>query len=219
MRRHAAARTLSRRLRTSPAVSQDNCKQLLLETYWRVPRRCGAPGERLSRCSPLPVPAGTCPPPCSPVGSPCTAFPSARLATPPSANSPRTSLQPSWPHFPAFTWRPPHDRREHLTCHGRRTPPPRRPDPRHPLPRITDAILERANRTSACPAFRKRAQGQSCDEYPFARTNQGASKSDRRDWGWAWVPISEQNSQARCLFAFYQAQRVLNGDKFWVEVP
>ncbi|MFD7554610.1 NucA/NucB deoxyribonuclease domain-containing protein [Streptomyces sp. NPDC059835] len=90
---------------------------------------------------------------------------------------------------------------------------------RHPLPRITDAILERANRTSACPAFRKRAQGQSCDEYPFARTNQGASKSDRHDWGWAWVPISEENSQARCLSAFYQAQRVLNGDKFWVEVP
>ncbi|MFE1416926.1 NucA/NucB deoxyribonuclease domain-containing protein [Streptomyces sp. NPDC058746] len=89
----------------------------------------------------------------------------------------------------------------------------------NPLTRTTDAALERANRNTACPASRKRPQGQSCDEYPFARTNQGASKSDRRDWAWAWVPISEENSQGGYLSAFYKAQRVLNGDKFWVEVP
>ncbi|MFJ8010959.1 NucA/NucB deoxyribonuclease domain-containing protein [Streptomyces sp. NPDC096339] len=87
------------------------------------------------------------------------------------------------------------------------------------LTRSTDATLERANRDTACPASRKRTQGQSCDEYPFARTDQGASKSERRDWGWAWVPTSEQHSQGGCLSAFYKAQRVLNGDKFWVEVP
>ncbi|MFJ8010946.1 NucA/NucB deoxyribonuclease domain-containing protein [Streptomyces sp. NPDC096339] len=72
---------------------------------------------------------------------------------------------------------------------------------------------------SARPSSRKCPQGQSCDEYPFARTDQGALKSERRDWGWAWVPASEQHSQGGYLSAFYKAQRVLNGDKFWVEVP
>lgn len=87
------------------------------------------------------------------------------------------------------------------------------------LTRTTNTTLERANRNAACPASRVRPTGKSCDEYPFARTNQGASKSDRKDWGWAWVPVSEQNQQGGFLSAFYQNQRVLNGDKFWVDVP
>ncbi|MFF3018209.1 NucA/NucB deoxyribonuclease domain-containing protein [Streptomyces sp. NPDC057939] len=87
------------------------------------------------------------------------------------------------------------------------------------LTRTTDTALERANRNAACPTSRTRPTGKSCDEYPFARTNQGASKSDRKDWGWAWVPVSEQNQQGGFLSAFYQGQRVLNGDAFWVDVP
>ncbi|MEU9033957.1 hypothetical protein AB0D45_03455 [Streptomyces sp. NPDC048352] len=67
------------------------------------------------------------------------------------------------------------------------------------LTRTTDPKLERANRSTASPSSRKRPPGQSCDEYPFARTNQGASKSQRRGWGRAWVPTSEQNSQGGYL--------------------
>ncbi|MFD3580496.1 NucA/NucB deoxyribonuclease domain-containing protein [Streptomyces sp. NPDC058644] len=58
----------------------------------------------------------------------------------------------------------------------------------------------------------------SCDEYPFARSNQGASRSQRKDWGWAWVPTSEQNRQGGLLSSFYSANRVLNNDPYWVEV-
>ncbi|WP_128637636.1 NucA/NucB deoxyribonuclease domain-containing protein [Streptomyces sp. C] len=87
------------------------------------------------------------------------------------------------------------------------------------LTRSTDPNNERDNRNAACPASRKRPAGKSCDEYPFARTNQGAAKSERRDWGWAWVPVSEQRQQGGRVSAFYQTQRVLDGDRFWVEVP
>lgn len=51
----------------------------------------------------------------------------------------------------------------------------------NPLTRTTGARIERANRSKACPASRKRPQGKSCDEYPFARSNQGASRVQRRD--------------------------------------
>ncbi|MFJ3842200.1 NucA/NucB deoxyribonuclease domain-containing protein [Streptomyces sp. NPDC090054] len=87
------------------------------------------------------------------------------------------------------------------------------------LTRSTDPNNERDNRNAACPASRKRPTGKSCDEYPFARTHQGAAKSERRDWGWAWVPVSEQRQQGGRVSAFYQTQRVLGGDKFWVQVP
>ncbi|MFD8291959.1 hypothetical protein ACFV2B_27565 [Streptomyces lavendulae] len=60
------------------------------------------------------------------------------------------------------------------------------------LNRSTDPGNERDSRNAACPPFRKRPSGTSCDEYPFARTHQGAARSERRDWGWARVPVSGQ---------------------------
>lgn len=89
----------------------------------------------------------------------------------------------------------------------------------NPLTRTTSATVERANRNRSCPASRKRPQGMSCDEYPFARSNQGASRVARKDWGWAWVPTGEQNRQGGLLSAFYKSNRVLNNDAYWVEVP
>jgi hypothetical protein len=87
-----------------------------------------------------------------------------------------------------------------------------------PLTRTTSTKVENANRSTACPASRKRPRGKSCDEYPFAKTWQGASKTTPPDWGWAWVPVSEQNSQGGLLGAFYAANRILNNDAFWVKV-
>lgn len=86
------------------------------------------------------------------------------------------------------------------------------------LTRTTSATLEQANRRTACPRSRPRPSGQSCDEYPFAKTREGASRSPAADWGWAWVPVGEQNSQGGLVSGFFKAQRVLDGDKFWVEV-
>ncbi|MFF4652607.1 NucA/NucB deoxyribonuclease domain-containing protein [Streptomyces sp. NPDC001380] len=88
----------------------------------------------------------------------------------------------------------------------------------HPLHRTTSSALERANRTTACPGNRPRPTGKSCDEYPFAKTREGASRTTRPDWGWAWVPNTEQNQQGGRINAFFMANRVLDGDAFWVVV-
>ncbi|MFF9706782.1 NucA/NucB deoxyribonuclease domain-containing protein [Streptomyces griseofuscus] len=85
-----------------------------------------------------------------------------------------------------------------------------------PLTRSTNPKVESNNRKVACPSSRKRPAGKSCDEYPFAKTNQGASLSKQPDWGWAWVPASEQNSQGGRVGAFWKSDRVLDGDPFWV---
>lgn len=88
-----------------------------------------------------------------------------------------------------------------------------------PLTRATSTAVERANRRVACPRNRPgRPAGYSCDEYPFAKSFQGASRTRKPDWGWAWVPAGEQNSQGGYLSSFYAAQRVMNKDKFWVAV-
>jgi hypothetical protein len=89
---------------------------------------------------------------------------------------------------------------------------------RSPLTRATSTAVENANRNAACPRSRKRPAGKSCDEYPFAKTWQGASRTKQPDWGWAWVPTSEQNSQGGLLSAFYADNRILNNDPFWVKV-
>lgn len=56
----------------------------------------------------------------------------------------------------------------------------------------------------------------SCDEYPFATTLEGAAKTPPPNSGSVWVPKSENDSQGGTLSAFYAAERVLDGDKFYV---
>ncbi|KUM96181.1 hypothetical protein AQI95_42675 [Streptomyces yokosukanensis] len=76
------------------------------------------------------------------------------------------------------------------------------------------------NRRVACGKRKAPTRGVSCDEYPFASTREGAAnKSAKRgDWGWAWVPVSEQNKQRDILNNFYRNNRILDGDAFWVAV-
>jgi Deoxyribonuclease NucA/NucB len=84
----------------------------------------------------------------------------------------------------------------------------------HPLHR--DDSLSAANRAAACPAPGKKPSGKTCDEYPFASTEEGASRTKRPDWGSAWVAESEQNAQGGRLNTFYLQNRILTGDAYWV---
>jgi hypothetical protein len=91
------------------------------------------------------------------------------------------------------------------------------------LPLSRNSSLETVNRNIACPRSRPRPAGKSCDEYPFATTDQGASRTSQPDWGWGWVSISEQDSQGGLVSGFYNFYRVFDGTngagyKFWVAV-
>lgn len=78
--------------------------------------------------------------------------------------------------------------------------------------------LQDANNAAACPPPGAQPPNTSCDEYPFASTSQGASQSQKPDWNSVWAPVSEQNSQGGYISSFYQGNRVLSGDSFWVQV-
>ncbi|MBV9449116.1 MAG: hypothetical protein JO345_24780 [Streptosporangiaceae bacterium] len=100
--------------------------------------------------------------------------------------------------------------------------------PAYPLHRTTDPTIQNANNSTACPPSRKPRPGGSypyvgpapgsCDEYPFATTLEGASRTQKPDWGTAIVPPSEQSAQGGYISSFYQANRILDGDAFWVAV-
>jgi hypothetical protein len=91
---------------------------------------------------------------------------------------------------------------------------------KHPLHRLVDPAQVDKNRDEVCgrkvrgPA----PKGMSCDEYPFATTEEGGTKLTEKNRSWAWVPTAQQNSQGGLVRAFYYANRVLNGDAFWVKV-
>ncbi|GAB7188999.1 hypothetical protein ATKI12_8830 [Kitasatospora sp. Ki12] len=96
------------------------------------------------------------------------------------------------------------------------------PDSPNPLTRSTSPTVESDNRKAACPVpgvpkpTTPAGTVWSCDEYPFATTLEGAAKTPPPNSGSVWVPKAENDSQGGTLSAFYAAQRVLNGDKFYV---
>lgn len=89
-------------------------------------------------------------------------------------------------------------------------------------PLTRDTALRAANRAVACPSSvtSQAPSGTSCDEYPFARTDQGASQVPASEWGYAFVPTAEQQQQAQILANFVQQNRIMdgtgNGDAYWV---
>ena len=93
-----------------------------------------------------------------------------------------------------------------------------RPGSGRPLNRTSDAALADRNYTAACGGRTSPSPSLSCDEYPFKTTYQGASRTAFPDWGFAFVPITEQSSQGGLISSFYQGQRLLDGDAFWVAV-
>jgi hypothetical protein len=98
--------------------------------------------------------------------------------------------------------------------------------PAYPLHRTTNPTIMNANNNTACPPSPRPVRlipdvgppPSSCDEYPFASTYEGASQTTKPDWGTASVPVAQQNSQGGLISSFYQAQRILDGDAFWVSV-
>ncbi|MGW3037433.1 NucA/NucB deoxyribonuclease domain-containing protein [Streptomyces sp. NPDC001178] len=78
--------------------------------------------------------------------------------------------------------------------------------------------IRRANNRAACGNRGTPPRGKNCDEYPFQSTLEGASRTTYPDWGWDWVPERENSKQGSLLRNFYGANRMLNGDKFWVDV-
>lgn len=91
----------------------------------------------------------------------------------------------------------------------------------HPLHRLMNAARQNANRNAVSsrrvvgPPPRA---GVSCDEYPFASTYEGGTSLSASNRGTAWVPSAEQNSQGGRASAFYNAERLLDDDAFWVAV-
>ncbi|MFI6318782.1 NucA/NucB deoxyribonuclease domain-containing protein [Nonomuraea sp. NPDC050556] len=90
----------------------------------------------------------------------------------------------------------------------------------HALHREADEAQQRRNRDKACSTrvTGPRPAGMSCDEYPFATTQEGGDTLPAEARGWSWVPEGEQNSQGGLVTGFYKANRVLDGDPFYVQV-
>ena len=94
-----------------------------------------------------------------------------------------------------------------------------RPGGGHPLYRITSMAEQRANYQAVCgrpvvgPPPRPHAV---CDAYPLDSTSQGGTAVTRANRRAAWVPASQEFAKDRALATFYAANRVLDGDAFWV---
>jgi len=87
-----------------------------------------------------------------------------------------------------------------------------------PLTRTRDRQLIRDNRRQACRAAPSpRPPGQSCDEYPFASTHEGASKNP--DFSWHMIDARQNTAEGRDYRRpWYNNNRLLEDDKFWVRV-
>ena len=88
-----------------------------------------------------------------------------------------------------------------------------------PQPRVLtrDSTLARKNRVASCQKDREKKLGEkpdgwSCDEYPFATTEEGG-----KDARVQWVPASENNRQGGKMMNFYRSQQIIDRDKFIVK--
>lgn len=86
-----------------------------------------------------------------------------------------------------------------------------------PLHRLTDQSLIDLNRSVSCPASQPPPAGQSCDEYPFASSWEGAATGVD---GYSTRMIdADQNTQGGvALGTFYADERVIEHDAFLVTV-
>jgi hypothetical protein len=86
-----------------------------------------------------------------------------------------------------------------------------------PLHRTTEAQKEK-NRTAVCGGLHPPQPGDSCDEYPFASTEEGGTHFNPPNRAIAWVPLAEQRKQGGIMRGFYSQSRILPGDPFYVNV-
>jgi hypothetical protein len=85
-------------------------------------------------------------------------------------------------------------------------------------PLTYNGAAQTANNNAACPPPGPQPADTSCDEYPFATTNQGAAFAGPGNWGSVWAPTTLQSAQGGYLSQFYQQNRILAGDAFWVSL-
>jgi hypothetical protein len=87
-----------------------------------------------------------------------------------------------------------------------------------PLQRLTDEERITDNRNVSCAGFVKdpNVPGDSCDEYPYASTYQGANEIGRARVAVGHVPLPHNREGGNALKSFLLANRVIDGDKYWV---
>jgi hypothetical protein len=85
-------------------------------------------------------------------------------------------------------------------------------------PLTRDYPSSKRNRRIACRDLVKTAKNNSCDEYPFNSTNQGAGYVGRHRISVKAIPGKDNSTAGSFLAQFYVRNRILNDDTFWVQV-
>lgn len=85
------------------------------------------------------------------------------------------------------------------------------------LTRLTNSSAIRRNRRVACRGVRL-GHGQSCDEYPFASTNQGAALVPRDDFDSKALNAAQNSKVGSYLGSFLLHLRIAAGDSYYVEI-
>ncbi len=87
-----------------------------------------------------------------------------------------------------------------------------------PLQRMTDEDRQEANRNESCRGFASNFPNDSCDEYPYASTYQGANEIGRARTAVGHVLAAHNSLGGSKLQSFTTANRVIDGDGYWVDV-
>jgi hypothetical protein len=92
-----------------------------------------------------------------------------------------------------------------------------KPGSGHPLHRVTSTATQAANYAAVCArSVVGPPRGEACDEYPFRSTREGGTAVSKANRRVAWVPAGRESAKNALIRSFYDANRVLNGDPFWV---
>ena len=88
-----------------------------------------------------------------------------------------------------------------------------------PLTRMYNPTQRTANRTAACAGFVKTSDTDSCDEFPFASTYEGAASiPDPARRSIAHVPLADNELAGSIYATFLREKRVIDGDQFYITV-
>lgn len=87
-----------------------------------------------------------------------------------------------------------------------------------PIYRMYDPATADLNRNTSCAGFVKQNPNDSCDEYPFAATYQGAYLVGKNRTSVAHVPVLDNSYGGSLYSAFLTTQRMIDGDPFWITV-
>jgi deoxyribonuclease NucA/NucB len=85
------------------------------------------------------------------------------------------------------------------------------------LTRLANPSGIRKNRRASCGKVHP-TKSQSCDEYPFASTHQGAAFAAPGDWRAKAINAKQNSKVGTMLGRFFLANRILDGDPFFVRI-